>query len=150
MNSKNNSAQHGPARPVPWVLASLRICSDNVTLEQISQQLRAQPSQSHKLGDPVNRRRPLGLHFKRHVWILDSSIASKEPVKEHLNELMLFIEDRAQEVLQLLPNCDFDIVCAYAPSGEQGSFVMPASLVKRLGAFPVNLVVDVYADSGAI
>jgi hypothetical protein len=124
----------------------LRICSPSVSAEEISQRLHAQPSQAYKLGDPVYRRRPLGLRFTRHLWVLNSSTASTERPKKHLDELLLFIESRSQEVMQLAPSCEFDIVCAYSPSGEQGSFAVPESLLKRLAVFPISLVIDVYVS----
>jgi hypothetical protein len=146
MNSKNSQAERSVHRPEPWTLASLRICSPSVSAEEISQRLHAQPSQAHKLGDPVYRRRPLGLRFSQHVWILDGSVASTEPVKKHLDELVLFVENRSQEVMQLAPSCELDIVCAYSPLGEQGSFAVPEALLKRLAVFPISLVIDVYAS----
>ena len=125
--------------------ASLRILSTNLSVKQISEKLREEPSTSGEKGELMSPRNPQSQRREEAIWILQSNLSDEEEMEIHLANLVSFIESRYQEFRSLAKDCSIDIFCGFFLGGGQGGFMVPSDITHRLSGIPVDIIFDVYA-----
>lgn len=124
--------------------ASLRIHSDILSAEQISEILNMQPDGFNVKGVKVVPDHPKGFVHPSHMWRLESDANEMEPLDQHISRLIDFIESRENDFKNLQPNCKFDIFCGYFPNGWTGQLNLSPELLKRLTLVPIKILIELY------
>ena len=119
---------------------TLRIWKSGTTSSEVTERLRITPTFSHEAGD-IGRS---GHVRKGAMWGLSTEHLGRGPLAEHLSALLDQVEDRRQ-VLEELSGDGFamDWFCFVDVDGL-GGVELDASLLARLGSFPLDLDLDIY------
>ena len=124
--------------------AGLRIHSDILSAEQISEVLNMQPDGFNVKGVKVVPNHPKSFVHPSHMWRLESDCDETEPLDRHISRLVDFIESRESAFKRLTADCEFDIFCGYFPYGWTGHVDLSPDLLKRLTAIPIKIVIKLY------
>ena len=127
-----------------WSRCSLRISSKTITCERITQALGVEPSSAGNKGDPISRHAPQSGIRDLSTWILESGIGTSQPLEEHLEALLPFVESRAAALRQLTADCKLEIFCGFSSGNGQGSLVMGHRALKTIGSVGFDVVLDLY------
>jgi len=125
--------------------ANLRISSDIVSATDISTILETNPDKSSEKGDLISSRTPKPAYRKHAIWILESGVNETEPLNKHLLAIARFLDDKKKQ-LPSLSNCHIDIFCGLFANSEQIGFSVDRHVIQALSKFPVDIVIDAYAD----
>jgi hypothetical protein len=113
--------------------------------EAIADALGLVPTEVHRKGEPVSKRSTAVR--KEHCIRIKSSLPTSEPLHRHLEALCDLIEPVASKLAAITDRCDCDIFCGFSSGNGQGGFTLDPDLLKRLAAFGIELVVDLYPPS---
>jgi len=118
-----------------WALASLRIVSDTLGAEAISELLGLRPTSTRDSeGDPSFT-----------VWMLEGGLEPSSPIEDHLYILMERLADRMIALAALVERANVEIWLSYSPgSGSSRSAVFSHEVLAQIGALGVDLVLDPY------
>jgi len=118
-----------------WALASLRVASDTLGAEAISDLLRLRPTST--------RDSEGGIAFT--VWLLEGGLEPSSPIEDHLYILMERLADRVVELTRLVEQANVEIWLSYSPgSGSSRSAVFSHDVLSQIGALGIDLVLDPY------
>jgi len=132
-----------------WHEACVRISSKTLSVAEITSMLGMEPTISHEKGTRMSVRNPKSRIRQESVWILESGINSEELFDVHLERLVFFIEEKAEQLQQLRPMSYIDIFCGFFAEEGQGTFHLRAELLKRIMAIiPIDIVIDLYSPLG--
>jgi len=131
-----------------WHAACVRISSKTLNVAEITSMLGIEPTNSHEKGTRMSIRNPKSRIRQESVWILESGINSEEPFDAHLERLVSFIEEKAEQLQRLMPMCYIDIFCGFFAEEGQGTLHLRATLLKRIMVIPIDIVIDLYPPSG--
>lgn len=125
---------------------SLCLSSKELSAQEITSNLRIQPTESHEIGELLNRRHSRNKLREISSWILDSSQAEEDPLEEHLMSLISVIESRASEFAKLVLHCKLEIYCSLFMGGlnNSSSFILSPNIVERLACIPMEISVVIY------
>ena len=122
-----------------WALASLRIASDELTADQISERLGLRASSARQAdGEPAFT-----------VWMYDSGLEPSAPLEDHLYILMERLSDRRDALIDLVQRANVEIWLSHSPGpGVPRSAVFDHGVLAELGALGIDLVLDPYPPGG--
>lgn len=122
---------------------TLRVWKAGVTSAEVSERLGLTPTFAHEAGD-VGRS---GHVRTGAIWGLTTEALGRGPLGDHLSALMDQVED-SRAVLRAMSDEGYslDWFCFVDVDG-MGGVELDASLLSRLGSFPVHLNLDIYAMS---
>jgi hypothetical protein len=123
------------APPSGWASASLRIASETVTVEAISDQLGLVPTSTRTAeGEPA---------FV--VWMLESDLAPSSPLEDHLYILMERLRDLHDALAELAVCANVEVWLGYSPAvGGHRNAIFGHQVLAELGALGIDLVFDPY------
>ena len=125
-------------------VAALRVSSERLKLAEL-EALLGEPTKGHDIGDPVSRKRPDGPKRRHANWSLKSSVDRRQPLDEHIEELVAYAEAHRDALNSLRADCRIDIFCGlFSGNDAQGGFTIEPSLSKRLSDLQLAVAVDVY------
>ncbi len=129
-----------------WNKADLRINSMELSSIEISRILNINPTESAEKGQLMSPRNPKSQKRDCSIWILNSGLPDLEPLENHLNILLSFIENKQKELNILKEKCDMDIFCGLSLKGKQGGFSLGLGIIKKLSFFPIAVTFDIYIE----
>ncbi len=133
--------------------ASLVITSTTLTVEQITQHLGIEPSESRDIddllgapvadvtGQPVQRR-ATEVH-----WRLDADAGGAHDSFSSLVALTELLRDKRDNLASLRPACTTVIVWGGFSDSDQGGFIFPATLLTELGGLGCDLHGTTYLEA---
>ncbi len=124
--------------------ASLRVYSETVSIEEITQLLQLQPTRVLVKGSKVDPNHPKSYVHPGNLWILVSSQDSSQSLESHIAYLVELMEQRIDAWESLLKDCKADLFCGFSSVNGQGGFTLSASLLKRITIIPIALTLDLY------
>ncbi len=118
-----------------WAMASLRVASDTLGSEAISELLGLRPTSTRDSeGAPSFT-----------VWLLEGGLEPSSPIEDHLYILMERLADRVAELAQLVDMANVEIWLSYSPgTGSSRSAVFSHDVLAQIGALGIDLVLDPY------
>lgn len=122
--------------------ASLRVYSKSLSLDEISTTIGSEPCYGHNVGDSKPKKPEK--KYEETLWGKRSYLTEESELTAHLSELLDFMERNKHSFLLLKEKCDMDFFCYLGSENGQGGVVIPPCLSRRLSAFNLNLVLDVY------
>jgi hypothetical protein len=129
-----------------WQSASLRIYSSTLTSFEITKILGSKPTRCFEKGELVDAKNLNSQRREQASWILESNIAETENLEKHLISLILFIEEKSNELNQIANQCNIDIFCGLSIKDGQGNFSLSSVIMKKLSTIPLVITFDLYAD----
>ena len=126
-----------------WSRVSLRIFSDTLSPEQVTEALGLPPTKTHHKGDPVSPRYKMPLR-RQHGWILTSPFGGHPDLAAHLRWLLDLIEPKLVALNQLRSTCKIDLFCGFSSGNGQGGFTLDGPLLTRLAKLELNFGLDLY------
>lgn len=122
-----------------WAVASLRIASEELTADQISERLGLRSSSARQAdGEPAFT-----------VWMYDSGLEPSAPIEDHLYILMERLSDRRDALIDLCQRANVEIWLSHSPGpGVPHSAVFDHAVLAELGALGIDLVLDPYPPGG--
>ena len=122
-----------------WSKASLRIFSQTLTAEEITDRLQLTPSRSHTKGLQKSSR--VQISWKEHLWLLECPLGDESDLTRHLRWLLDKVETKADVLSNLSGDCRLDFFCGFASENGQGGFTLDPTTLARLAALkiPVSL-----------
>ena len=133
-----------------WSSASLRISSEIITLKEICEILNTNASSSFAKGTRLNAKNPNSLLRPENLWILNSNLNDLLPLEKHIEELINFLEEKSENLKELIGKCGFEMFCGFSSTSGQGGVLLSANLLKRITVFPIDVVLDLYPPEGNI
>lgn len=131
--------------------ALLRIASKTRRVEEISNILNVEPTESFDKGDIISVRSPNPSFRKEALWLFDSNIPKTALLEEHINKLIDFIKSQTNELLKLKNDCDIELYCEYTSYNGQGGFVITHNIIRELAELPIDIVINVFLiDENAV
>lgn len=124
---------------------TLRIQSETLLLEEISQILQMSPTISHSKGERMSSRNPSSAVYEEDLWLLE--FAEKGSFDELFVEVGNFFERSQNSLLILAEKCSIDLFCGYFPKESQDSFFIEHATLQKITSVPVDIIFDVYAPS---
>lgn len=131
---------------ISWTTLTLRIGSDQLSVEQVEKAFGIAPTRIVRRGDPVSLRNPTGPKHQSSLWLYESPIGESASPEEHLDWLIRLIEKNLSKVEALSASCSFDAWIGIG-SGNQGGFSLSHHHLVRLAAVPIDLVFDLYPSA---
>jgi hypothetical protein len=129
-----------------WTIASLRITSEVLTPEQISDKLGTQPTKVARRGELSSKRNTSSSRRTVSTWLLNSTLDQSAPVEDHLDHLIDVVEGHKSQ-LAALEGIELDIVLSYRFSA-QGGLYLSVAILERMVGLGVGLGMDMYSDDG--
>ncbi len=127
-----------------WSSASLRISSETITLNEICEKLNTRATRSYERGSPVNPKSSNSPLRQENLWILKSSLDDTLPLERHIEELVNFLEHNIDVFKTMFPKCEIELFCGFSSTYGQGGCILTSDLIKRISAFPIDIVLDLY------
>ncbi|MBA3711795.1 MAG: DUF4279 domain-containing protein [Pyrinomonadaceae bacterium] len=124
--------------------ATLRIHSQKIGIDEITDALKLQPSKTLMMGSKVDPNHPKSYVRPSNLWSLDSGLRPSRPLEEHIAKLVEVIEEKITVLMSMRKSCDMDIFCGFSSMHGQGSFALSHELLKRLTVLPIKIIVDLY------
>jgi hypothetical protein len=124
--------------------ASLRIHSDVLSAEQISELLNMQPDGFNVKGTKAVPDHPKSFVYPSHMWRLESDADETEPLDQHISRLVDFIESRGDTFKKLSADCKLDMYCGFFANDWIGHVELTPDLLKRLTVIPIKVVIRLY------
>jgi len=124
--------------------STLRVFSDHVKLEAITDALGMTPTRSFRMGEAHGD----GRQRKMNGWFYSTEgLSTSRDTRRHLDLLLDALEGRTGVVDRLREDgCNIDIVSYWVSSGQGGPQLQPHQMVK-LGALGIPVSWDIYFGS---
>jgi hypothetical protein len=139
--------------------ATLAIYSDSRTVAEITASLLLEPTEAADIGDPTRAGlagrayKPQYLSYQRTTWILEVNPdwlgSNGESGVAALRQLVEVLFPLAASLEALRDDCETVIWWSGDSNNSQGTFVLPASLIKDLAAIGCEVRGTVYLDDYA-
>jgi hypothetical protein len=126
--------------------ASLRVVSDKLRLAELTAVL-GEPTDGTDKGDPVSRSRPEGPKRPRTRWGFTSHAARTQPLDEHIEEIVAYVEAHREAFDSVRPQVRMDIFCGiFSADGSltMGGFTLAPDLLRRLVDLGLPVRIEVY------
>ncbi|SRR5579883_559086 len=127
-----------------WARGSIRIISESMTAQEISDAVGLQPTRMVEKGTQAQTRSGKGAIWTASTWLLDSGLPSTAPGEEHVETLVRILESREETIGQLAARCRIELFIGYSSDNGQGSLVFDHGILRRLAQLPVDIVLDLY------
>lgn len=121
---------------------TLRIQSGTLSLEEISQTLKMNPTNSHSKGELMSSGNPLSAVYEENLWLQE--FEEKKSLSELFIDVGNFFEKNQNSLLTLVGKCTIDLFCAYFPKESQDSFFIEYITLQKITKVPVDIIFDVY------
>lgn len=129
-------------------MASLRIISTSIMVDDISSIMHQKPSTWFNKGDIIGGRGENSNKLREHtLWTLKSDVKQGASLDTHVEWFIVFLNHRLFALEELSKCCTFDLFCYSEAENGQGSIELPSALLKKLGDFKIDLIVDLYIGS---
>lgn len=118
-----------------WALASLRIASDELSADAISERLDLRATSTRAAeGEPAFT-----------VWMYETGLGPSAAIDDHLYILVERLRDRGDALAELCERANVEIWLSYSPgvTGKR-SAVFDHKVLAELGALGIDLVLDPY------
>lgn len=122
---------------------TLRIQSEVLLTEEISQVLQMSPTKSYSKGERMSSRNPLSAVYEGNLWLLE--FEEKDSLDELFVEVGDFIQKNQNSLLTLAEKCSLDLFCGYSPKESQDSFFLDHKTLWKISGVPVDIIFDVYS-----
>jgi hypothetical protein len=122
--------------------ATLRIHGTRLPLEEITRELKTEPSHQHRQGD---RRRPGSRPYGSDAWHLTADIPEETELADHLRELWRLVEPNVAYLLSL--DAEIDVFCGYRSNNGASGFNLQPDALKIFEALGAPLALSVIVDS---
>lgn len=126
------------------VFSSLRIHSQVLSPESISERLATNASAAHRFGDLMSPGNPRSQRFAENLWTLD--LDDRESIPETLQLLRQTLERFGESLLSLGDSCTFDFFVSCHLVANDG-FILDADFMSDLANKKIDLVCDIYFAS---
>ena len=125
----------GVEPPSGWASASLRIASETLGRDAISEALGLRSTTSRASeGEPSFT-----------VWMLESGLEPAAAVADHLYILVERLRDRAEAIRSICETATVEVWLSFSPGATNATSVLDHELLAELGALGVDLVLEPYA-----
>ena len=122
---------------LPWAIASLRIASDTLSVDAISDLVGLRHTTARLAeGEPAFT-----------VWMLESGLEPAAPIEDHLYVLVERLRGRSDEIRSLCDTATVEVWLSFSPRTKQATSVLDHGVLAELGAFGVDLVLEPYPAS---
>ena len=103
------------------------------------------PTKQRIKGELRRKRNPKSNVFEKSVWLYDSSLPDSSALHEHLECLLKVIESNRVPLAGIRHRiAAMDIFCMFSSQHGQGSAVLDAELLRRLGELDIDVIIDLY------
>lgn len=127
-----------------WARASLRITSETLCCEAISELLKAEASFAADKGEAVSRRSPQAGVREFSTWLWESGAGTGEPLERHLALLLPFVESHTGTLERLASDCTLEIVCGFSSGTGQGGVAIDHDVLSKFAQARLSLLIDLY------
>lgn len=128
-----------------WFRASLRISSETLRPEGISEKLCLTPTRTHAKGEPRGRHAdPAWPVWAQSLWLLESPLGDDCAAEQHLKWLVETVEPKLSALRELSKTHRVDLFCAFSSESGQGGFTLDASILQRISRLEIPLTLDLY------
>ena len=110
--------------------------------ENVTKIMGRKPSQSWSEGDPRPRGNGVYSFMK---WSLDSGLEKTVPVEQHIEELFLYLNNKALEIRNLAPDYECLIQCVGNFSSSHGVHIRPDQ-VRQAAHMGIGFSMDFYSN----
>jgi hypothetical protein len=125
--------------------SSLRILTDEPSVEFISEALGVTPTAAHLKGERRSMRNPRSALFEQSLWIYEAPLPDSAELHEHIEWILTFLEGKAEALHRIRPRIvAIDIFCMFSSEHGQGAAELSAELIGRLAHQHIDLVIDLY------
>ena len=129
-----------------WSSASLRILSEQKSIEYINTKLNTQPTEYRIKGERCSINNPKSMIREVNVWLLDSKLGEYDSLQLHIEDLISFVREKSDAIKELQPECEFSLACAYSSGNGQGGFTLHYETLRDLAAYPIDLSINLYSS----
>ena len=125
--------------PMPTSRVSLRIFSPELNPDLVTQTLNLTPDRSHHIGDYIDKSKRAT--YKHGMWGIHSKLSKEESFAAHLENLLLILEPRQEEILKLGEDHTVDFYCGLF---SHIGFDLSPDILKRIANLGATLSVCIY------
>lgn len=119
---------------MPWAQASLRIASDTLGADAITELLGMTPSSTRiSEGEPTFT-----------VWMCDQGLEPSVAIEDHVYLLAEQLRGKSEALAGLAEEATVEIWLSFSAGRRHAPAILDATLMGRLGALGVDLVLDPY------
>jgi Domain of unknown function (DUF4279) len=124
------------------VRVTLRVFSTVESLSALKETL-GEPTKGFSTGDV----KPGGKGVREKTyWALETSCAPGSSLESHLVQIISFLDSRVDVLSRLRLDCEVDLFCMLSTTNGQGGALLSDTVMRRLVAYELSLVFDVYSD----
>lgn len=128
-----------------WAQASLRIFSDSVTVEWITEQLGIEPDVGGNAGEPGPGRSTR----KTTLWGLKSGLSNDHLLNDHINQILARLEGHHPALAAIAEQCRLEIFAGVFSDTGQAGEILPWQTLKALADCKIDLDLDLYPMASA-
>lgn len=122
---------------------TLRVQSEVLLPEEISQILQISSTKSHCKGEKMSSKNPLSENYEANLWLLE--FEEKDSFDELFVEVSNFLAKNQDSLLTLSERCNIDLFCGYSPKESQDSFFLNHETLRKIANIPIDIIFDVYS-----
>ena len=125
--------------------STLRIFSDDLAPDQITETLGIQPTEIFRKDDPHSNGR---LRRKTNGWFYSTEkLTNSRDARRHLDIILNALKSKESQIQKLQAGgCKTDIICYWVSLGQGGPWMMPDQML-RLGTLNIGIWWDIYFSS---
>jgi Domain of unknown function (DUF4279) len=127
--------------------ATLRIFSDDLRPDEISQMLKCEPTKAELKGDVIHYPSGRERTVKRGNWRLVAKNAEPEDLDGQIRWLMSQVSDDLNVWKSLTHACDVDLFCGLFMQSSNDGFSLSSETMLMLGQRGIELGLDIYDAS---
>lgn len=122
--------------------ASLRIHSDILTCNDITNILQLNPVQTFNKGEKISSNGKMIRDSS--MWVFDSNLREEDTLEKHIENILDSLDKVKENYFKLVDKANCDIFSFYSTSNGQGSIALSNEIIKRLNDYSLELIVDLY------
>ena len=127
-----------------WSAGSVRITSKTLSPAEITARLGITPDEMFEKGSLTSPRNPNSHRRETHVWIRRSGLGNDRWPEKHAAALAGVFGRSREELSQLAPDCDLNLILGFGSENGQGSCVLSAQLLMEIAELGFHLILDLY------
>src|SRR5579859_3905963 len=119
------------------IYSTIRVFSDDIAPDEITNLLKIQPSETFRKGDSHNRGK---LKRKANGWFYcTKDLSSSKDGRRHIDLILAALDGKGASVQELQSRgCEIDITSYWSSTGQGGPWLMPEQMLK-LGALGIDI-----------
>lgn len=127
-----------------WARGAIRIFSDTMMPDTITQKLGLQPTEVYEKGARAQTRSSHPATWVTSVWLMDSGLPKASALEAHVESLLGKLEAHEEALREIAHDNPVELFLGFSAANGQGGFTFEHDLLVRLAQLPIDITLDLH------